>query len=146
MGSITELQTFCSAYVAYATEMFVASFFFVSGNRNFQLLYNPPYGRKGPASLTMRHPSNPQKLALTSLTSGGRLVGIVRSRTKATELVITRLRCRACKERVCFWFLTWLALIFCSAQFDLFLCHLPRVVCVVSVPTTTVRRAIVGAD
>jgi hypothetical protein len=29
-----------------------------------------------------------QKLALTSLTSGGRSVGIVRSRTTATELVI----------------------------------------------------------
>jgi hypothetical protein len=28
-----------------------------------------------------------QKLALTSPTSGGRLVGIVRSRTKTTELV-----------------------------------------------------------
>jgi hypothetical protein len=30
-------------------------------------------------------PSNLQKLALTSLTSDGRLVGIVRSRTKATK-------------------------------------------------------------
>jgi hypothetical protein len=30
-------------------------------------------------------PSIRKKLALTSLTSGGRLVGIVRSRTKATE-------------------------------------------------------------
>ena len=30
----------------------------------------------------------PQKLALTSPTGGGRSVGIVRSRTKATELVI----------------------------------------------------------
>jgi hypothetical protein len=29
----------------------------------------------------------PQKLALTSPTSGGRSVGIVRSRIKATELV-----------------------------------------------------------
>jgi hypothetical protein len=45
------------------------------------------YGRRGSAELTMRHPSNPQKLALTSPTSGGRSVGIVRSRTKATELV-----------------------------------------------------------
>ena len=33
-------------------------------------------------------PLYPQKLALTSLTGGGRSVGIVRSRTKATELVI----------------------------------------------------------
>jgi hypothetical protein len=32
-------------------------------------------------------PLYPQKLALTSPTSGGRLVGIVRSLTKATELV-----------------------------------------------------------
>jgi hypothetical protein len=32
-------------------------------------------------------PLYPQKFALTSPTSGGRLVGIVRSRTKATELV-----------------------------------------------------------
>jgi hypothetical protein len=33
-------------------------------------------------------PLHPQKLALTSPKSGGRSVGIVRSRTKATELVI----------------------------------------------------------
>jgi hypothetical protein len=33
-------------------------------------------------------PFYPQKLALTSPTSGGRSVGIVRSRTKATELVM----------------------------------------------------------
>jgi hypothetical protein len=32
-------------------------------------------------------PLSPQKLALTSPTSGGRSVGIVLSRTKATELV-----------------------------------------------------------
>jgi hypothetical protein len=30
----------------------------------------------------------PQKLALTSPTSGGRSVGIIRSRTKATELLV----------------------------------------------------------
>jgi hypothetical protein len=34
-----------------------------------------------------RSPLYPQKLALFSPTSGGRSVGIVRSRTKATELV-----------------------------------------------------------
>ena len=34
-------------------------------------------------------PLYPQKLALTSPTGGGRSVGIVRSRTKATELVMT---------------------------------------------------------
>jgi hypothetical protein len=32
-------------------------------------------------------PLYPQKLALTSPTGGGRSVGIVRSRTKATELL-----------------------------------------------------------
>jgi hypothetical protein len=32
-------------------------------------------------------PLYPQKLALTSQTSGGRSVGIVRSRNKATELI-----------------------------------------------------------
>jgi hypothetical protein len=32
--------------------------------------------------------SDPEKLALTLSTSGGRLVGIVRSRTQATELVL----------------------------------------------------------
>ena len=39
-------------------------------------------------------PLYPQKLALTSPTGGGRSVGIVRSRTKATEfsLVIMKLR------------------------------------------------------
>ena len=33
-------------------------------------------------------PLYPQKLALTSPTGGGRFVGIVRSRTKATEFII----------------------------------------------------------
>jgi len=33
-------------------------------------------------------PLYPQKLALTSPTGGGRSVGIVRSRTKATELLL----------------------------------------------------------
>jgi hypothetical protein len=33
-------------------------------------------------------PLCPQKLALTSLTSGGRSVGIVRSRTKTTKLLV----------------------------------------------------------
>jgi hypothetical protein len=37
-------------------------------------------------------PLFPQKLALTSPTSGGRSVGIVRSRTQATELVIETLK------------------------------------------------------
>jgi hypothetical protein len=37
-------------------------------------------------------PLYPQKLALTSPTSAGRLVGIVRSQTKATEFVVFPLR------------------------------------------------------
>jgi hypothetical protein len=44
-------------------------------------LENRDYGRKGSAALTMRHPLYPQKLVLTSPTSGGLSVGIVRSRT-----------------------------------------------------------------
>jgi hypothetical protein len=48
-------------------------------------LENRDYGRRGSAALTMRH-LHLQKLALTSPTSGGLSVGIVRSRTKATEL------------------------------------------------------------
>jgi hypothetical protein len=42
------------------------------------------YGHRGSVAFTVRHP---QKLALTSLTRGSRSVGIVLSRTKATELV-----------------------------------------------------------
>jgi hypothetical protein len=42
------------------------------------------YGR-GDLSRWPRGTLYPQKLALTSLTSGGRSVGIVRLRTKATE-------------------------------------------------------------
>jgi hypothetical protein len=44
------------------------------------------YGRRDP-SRWPRGTFYPQTLALTSLTSGGRSVGIVRSRTKATEFV-----------------------------------------------------------
>jgi hypothetical protein len=43
------------------------------------------YVRRGSAKLTTRHPSIRKKLALTSPTSGGRSVGIIHSRTKATE-------------------------------------------------------------
>jgi hypothetical protein len=42
------------------------------------------YGRRDP-SRWLRSSLYPQKLALTSPTSGGRSVGTVRSRTKATE-------------------------------------------------------------
>jgi hypothetical protein len=46
------------------------------------------YGRRNP-SRWPRGTLHPQKLALTKPTSGGRSVGIVRSRTQATELVYT---------------------------------------------------------
>jgi hypothetical protein len=45
-------------------------------------LENRDYGRRDPS------PLYPQKLALTSPTSGGHSVGTVRSRTKATELMV----------------------------------------------------------
>jgi hypothetical protein len=51
-------------------------------------LENRDYGRWGSAVLTMRHLSIRKRLALTSPTSGVLLVGIVRSRTKATELLV----------------------------------------------------------
>jgi hypothetical protein len=51
-------------------------------------LENQDYGRRGSASLTTRHPCIRKKLALTSPTSGGSSVGIVRLRTKATELLL----------------------------------------------------------
>ena len=38
-------------------------------------------------------PLYPQKLALTSPTGGGRSVGIVRLRTKATEFSLVRFKC-----------------------------------------------------
>jgi hypothetical protein len=47
-------------------------------------LENRDYGRKGSAALTTA-PLYPKTLALTSPTIGGRLVGIVRWRTKAAE-------------------------------------------------------------
>jgi hypothetical protein len=50
-------------------------------------LENRYNGRRGSAALTMRHPLYPQRLALALPTSGGCSVGIVCSRTKATELV-----------------------------------------------------------
>ena len=46
-------------------------------------------------------PLYPQKLALTSPTSGGRSVGIVRSRTKAKEFLFT-----------CIWKCLWRRLLF----------------------------------
>jgi hypothetical protein len=49
-------------------------------------LENREYDRRDPSCLP-RDTLSPQKLALTSLASGGRSVGIVRSRTQATEYV-----------------------------------------------------------
>jgi hypothetical protein len=48
-------------------------------SKQFRILYNEEPDHAAPLY--------PQELALTSPTSGGRSVGIVRSRTKATELV-----------------------------------------------------------
>jgi hypothetical protein len=48
-------------------------------------LENRDYDRRA-SSRWPRGTMYPQKLALTSLTSGGRSVGIVRSRTQATEI------------------------------------------------------------
>jgi hypothetical protein len=47
-------------------------------------LENREYGRIKSAALNTRHPS----MALTSLARGGRSVGIVRSRTQATEFFL----------------------------------------------------------
>jgi hypothetical protein len=47
-------------------------------------LENEEYGRRDP-SLWPHGTLYPQKLALTSPTNGGRSIGIVRSRTQATE-------------------------------------------------------------
>jgi hypothetical protein len=48
-------------------------------------LENRDHGHRGSAALTTRHSSIRKKLLLTSPTSGGRSVGIVRSQTKVTE-------------------------------------------------------------
>jgi hypothetical protein len=69
--------TYCS--VVNLNEDLCASVLVKSG------LENRDYGRKGSADHAT--PLYPQKLALTSPTSGDRSIGIVRSRTEATELV-----------------------------------------------------------
>jgi len=48
-------------------------------------------------------PLYPQKLALTSPTGGGRSVGIVRSRTKATELHLVGISFPQMNTRCCFF-------------------------------------------
>jgi hypothetical protein len=50
-------------------------------------LENRDYSRRGSAAMNTRQPLYPQKLVLTSPTSDSRSVGIVRSRTQATEFV-----------------------------------------------------------
>jgi hypothetical protein len=52
-------------------------------------LENRDYGRRRSAALTTRYSSIRKKLALSSPTSGGRTVGIVRSQTEATEFFFT---------------------------------------------------------
>jgi hypothetical protein len=47
------------------------------------------YGRRGSPALTTQHPSIRKRLTLTLPTNGGDSVGIVRSRTQATEFVVT---------------------------------------------------------
>jgi hypothetical protein len=60
-------------------------------NINLPGLGNRDYGRRGSAALTTQHHLYPQTLALTSPTSGGSSVGVVRSRTQATEEVYINL-------------------------------------------------------
>jgi hypothetical protein len=50
-------------------------------------LENREYDRRGSATLTIRQTSIRKCCQLTSPTRGGRFVGIVRSRTKATEFL-----------------------------------------------------------
>jgi hypothetical protein len=52
-------------------------------------LENREYGRRDPSRLP-RGTLYPQKLALTLPTNGGRPVGVVRSRTQATEYEIMK--------------------------------------------------------
>jgi hypothetical protein len=77
MGHILKIISPCK----FVKSVMLASVLVKSG------LENRDYDRRGSAVLTMRHPSIQQKLALTSPRSGGRSVGIVRLRAKATELV-----------------------------------------------------------
>jgi hypothetical protein len=61
-------------------------------------LENREHGRGDPS----RYPRGSlyqQKLALTSSTSGGRSVGIVRSRTQATEFFLCLLACKGLSRR-----------------------------------------------
>jgi hypothetical protein len=51
-------------------------------------LENQDYGRRGSTVLTTQHLAMRKKLVLISPTSGGSSVGIVRSRTQATEFVL----------------------------------------------------------
>jgi hypothetical protein len=48
-------------------------------------LENREYGSRGSFTLTTWHPISAKEMALTLPTSGGRSVGIVRSRTQAKE-------------------------------------------------------------
>jgi hypothetical protein len=71
-------------------------------------LKNRDYGRKGSAALTP--PLYPQKLALTSPTSGGRSISIVRSRTQATEFAIssvTEIFCSTLHSRIVTFMRQW---------------------------------------
>jgi hypothetical protein len=74
-------------------------------------LENRDYGRRGSAALTTRTFLYPRKFALTSPTNDSLSVGIVRSRTKATELLLIpeqiilglNLDIKFCAVRTCNW-------------------------------------------
>jgi hypothetical protein len=46
------------------------------------------YGRRDPFALIRRRPFYPQRMTKTSTTSGGRSIGIVRSRNKAMKILL----------------------------------------------------------
>jgi hypothetical protein len=64
-----------------------------SYRKEFNGLEIQDYGRRASAALTTRQTSIHKKVALTSRTSGGRSVGIIRSRTQATEVCFFFVSC-----------------------------------------------------
>jgi hypothetical protein len=69
------------------------------------------FGRRDPSRWS-RGTLHPQKLALTSPTSGGRSVGIVRSRTQATEYFFYYLMLLDIVLHICKWHVTKLTAYF----------------------------------
>jgi hypothetical protein len=64
-------------------------------NKSRSLFSSPHF-----SNILFKTPLYPQKLALTSPTSGGLSVGIVRSRTKATELVLVVILAFNCSHHI----------------------------------------------